>query len=312
VQRLAQSPTVHLTTKDWLETRDGAPRGYIQPHALEELWFHTGTACNLRCPFCLEGSKPGDNRLQQLAFAEVAPYLDAAVDLGVERFAFTGGEPFVNKDFVRILEHALEHRPCLVLSNGTKPLRARSAQVLPLRNRPHPLRFRISLDHPDPALHDAARGAGNFAMALDTLGWLHREGFAVSVARLAEQEEDTTAVETAYRAHFATVGLPEDTHLVVFPDFFRPGAHPDGVPEITENCMTSYQTAEDRERFMCAYSKMIVKRDGKMRIYACTLVDDDPDYDLGEDLRTALAHRIMLKHHRCFSCFARGASCSER
>ena len=40
-------------------TPDGEPRGYIQPHALRELWFHTGTACNLSCPFCLEGSKPG-------------------------------------------------------------------------------------------------------------------------------------------------------------------------------------------------------------------------------------------------------------
>ena len=48
---------------DWRLTSRGDPRGYVQPHALTELWFHTGTACNLECPFCLEGSKPGDNRL---------------------------------------------------------------------------------------------------------------------------------------------------------------------------------------------------------------------------------------------------------
>ena len=39
----------------------GNPRGYIQPKQLKELWFHTGTICNLRCSFCFEGSKPGDN-----------------------------------------------------------------------------------------------------------------------------------------------------------------------------------------------------------------------------------------------------------
>ena len=54
------------TRGDWLLTPQGDPRGYIQPHALSELWFHTGTACNLACPFCLEGSKPGDNRLQRI------------------------------------------------------------------------------------------------------------------------------------------------------------------------------------------------------------------------------------------------------
>ena len=50
----------HLETTDWLQTDDGQPRGYIEPESLQELWFHTGTNCNLRCPFCFEGSKPGD------------------------------------------------------------------------------------------------------------------------------------------------------------------------------------------------------------------------------------------------------------
>jgi len=48
-----------LTVSDWTHTTEGEPRGYIDPQALKELWFHTGTACNLACPFCLEGSKPG-------------------------------------------------------------------------------------------------------------------------------------------------------------------------------------------------------------------------------------------------------------
>jgi hypothetical protein len=56
---------------------------------------------------------------------------------------------------------------------------------------------------------------------------------------------------------------------------------------------------------------MIVKRNGRMRVYACTLVDDDEDYDLGSSLMESMRVRVMLKHHRCYSCFARGASCSE-
>ena len=50
---------------------------------------------------------------------------------------------------------------------------------------------------------------------------------------------------------------------------------------------------------------------GRMRVYACTLVDDDPAYDQGATLREALATRVMMRHHRCYSCFAYGASCSE-
>ena len=51
--------------------------------------------------------------------------------------------------------------------------------------------------------------------------------------------------------------------------------------------------------------------DGRLRVYACTLVDDDPDYDQGGSLAESLGARVMLRHHRCFSCFKYGASCSE-
>ena len=63
----------------WYVTPHGKPRGFIHSHALEELWFHTGTACNLACPFCLEGSKPGDNRLQLMRFEDAKPFMDEAL-----------------------------------------------------------------------------------------------------------------------------------------------------------------------------------------------------------------------------------------
>ena len=94
---------LHVNRPDWLATTRGDPRGYIQPSSLKELWFHTGTICNLSCPFCLEGSKPGDNRLNQPTLDDVKPFIDEAIGLGVEQFSFTGGEPFVNKDFIAIL-----------------------------------------------------------------------------------------------------------------------------------------------------------------------------------------------------------------
>ena len=114
----------------------------------------------------------------------------------------------------------------------------------------------------------------------------------------------------SYILFFKEAGLPDETPIVVFPEFHEPGSHPD-VPYITESCMTTYKTEETRNEMMCAFSKMVVKKDGKMRVYACTLVDDDEDYDLGGSLSEAMKIRVMLKHHRCYTCFANGASCSE-
>lgn len=283
--------------------------GYIDPAGLHELWFHIGTACNLACPFCLEGSKPGDNRLQQVRLADAAPFIDEALTLGVEQFSFTGGEPFVVRDFPRILDYALQHRPCLTLTNATAPLLRRLEQVKPLRERPHRAAFRVSLDAPDRAIHDQGRGEGSFDEALEGLRQLHRLGFDVSVARQMAPDEDSEQVDAAYRQLFAGSGLPAELPIVAFPDFHPPGAEVE-VPRITRDCMTRHQSAETRARFMCAFSRMVVKQGGRMRVYACTLVDDDPDYDLGGTLAESL-QRVYLHHHRCFSCFSYGSSCSE-
>lgn len=295
---------------NWLLSSKGEKRGYIQPQLLHELWFHTGTSCNLRCPFCFEGSKPGDDRLQFLTLDDVKDFIDEAVEMGVDKFSFTGGEPFVNPHFVSILDYALNFKPCLVLTNATEPLMNQFAKVMPFSSKPNALSFRISLDHPDPEKHDESRGKGNFKKALDTLGRLYREGFGVSIARLMLTGEDIAAVDKAYAPYFRKAGVPINITIIKFPEFHKPGSMPD-VPEITENCMTTYLSASQREGFMCNYSKMIVKQQGECGVYACTLVDDDGDYNLGRTLKEAMSERVMLKHHRCYSCFAYGSSCSE-
>ncbi|MEH6823409.1 MAG: radical SAM protein [Motiliproteus sp.] len=298
-------------SQDWYQTPDNQPRGYIDPYALKELWFHTGTACNLACPFCLEGSGPGDQRLQLVKLADVVPFIDEAIELGVEQFSFTGGEPFLAKDIVKILGYAAERRPCLVLTNGTEPLLQRLHQLEPLRQAAHLIKFRISLDHYQPELHDAGRGECSFGKAMEGLQRLHQLGFAVSVARHMDADEERSEVDSHYRALFRRWDLPEDLNIVAFPDFAVPGSHPQ-VPQVTEHCMTRYQTAQSRGEFMCASSKMVIKLQGRMRVYACTLVDDDSEYDLGGSLAEAMQQRISMKHHRCYSCFAFGSSCSER
>jgi molybdenum cofactor biosynthesis enzyme MoaA len=299
------SPTAVVTTD-----ANVSPVGWIQAHTLDELWIHTGTACNLDCPFCLEGSKPGDNRLQRVTLGDVRPLLDEAVSLNVRQFSFTGGEPFVVRDMVAILEYAASLRPCLVLTNGTAPVVRRMTQIRKLAGTTYPIAFRVSLDYPDEIQHDAGRGAGNFRLALQGLRALHKAGFSISIARQAPDGRDDAGVDSAFRKLLAAEGLPADLRIVSFPDFGSPGENRP-VPRITEDCMTRHHTEATRRAFMCAFSRMAVKQRGRMRIYACTLVDDDARFDQGESLAEAVRTRVLLEHHRCYSCFRYGSSCSE-
>jgi len=302
--------TTAKKTHNWCFTPNGDSRGYIQPGNLKELWFHTGTRCNLECAFCLEGSNPKNSRLGTPTLSEMKPYIDEALTMGVEKFSFTGGEPFLAKGIIDLLDYASQHKAVLVLSNGTEPLLRRFNKLCQLRNNPHPVSLRISLDDLNPKNHDAHRGAGKFAKAVEALKMLHQEGFHVSVARHMKKSENTEEVDQGFREFFVSNGLPEDLHIVAFPDFLTPSASAE-VPQITEDCMTRYHTVESRANFMCHYSKMVVKRDGELRVYACTLVDDDSDYELNQNLKQSQNQRISMKHHRCYSCFAYGSSCSE-
>lgn len=301
---------LHQRSFAWHVTSEGQPRGFIRTHALDELWFHTGTACNLACPFCLEGSKPGDDRLQLMRFDDVRPYIDEALTLGVKQFSFTGGEPFINKDIIHILDYALQYRPCLVLTNATEPLIKRAQQLEPMLEHVHQLHFRVSLDHFDAEQHDRGRGKGMFDCALEGMRRLHEMGFALSVASQTIAKLPVDFVADRYGQAFKRAGLPEDLHRVEFPEFYRPDAKVP-VPQITQGCMLEFQTESSRREFMCAFSRMVVKQNHQCRVYACTLVDDDPDYALAETLAESLQIPVSMKHHRCYSCFKFGASCSE-
>jgi sulfatase maturation enzyme AslB (radical SAM superfamily) len=269
---------------------------------LQELWLHTGTACNLSCPFCHEGSKPGDARLQAPALAELAPVIDAAVAHGVDRIAFTGGEPLILKDILAVLAYALQRRPVLVLTNGTAPFIRRAHQLAALRTLPNPLSFRVSIDHPDEARHDAGRGFRNFRKALEGLRLLHVAGFDVGITRQQLPGENARAVDSRFRNLLRKQNLPEDLSIVALPEL---GALGDlaGLPEAPAHDppLVAPETA-------CARSRMVLKRDGALRIAPCPLVDDDPSFDMPGGLEDALTRPIRASHPRCALCLGAGVN----
>jgi len=259
---------------------------------LRELWIHTGTACNLECPFCLEGSKPGDSRIERVTLAELKPYFDEAVQLGVERFAFTGGEPLIVKDIVKILSYALELRPCVLLTNGTAPLIKRVHQLELLKQQPHALSFRVSIDYADEALHDAGRGWGNFKKALEGVRLLLKSGFAVALVRQSRPDEDEALIAKQFENLLRKQDLPA-LPLMSLPELGRPGA----------GAATAVLNAEDfvGAQPMCAASRMVLKHAGSMHVHACALTDDDDRFDKGPSLAAALTS-VAAVHARCAQC----------
>lgn len=250
--------------------------------SFQALWIHTGAACYELCDDdCHPFSSSGQD-LDPMTFDDVKPFVDRAVGQGVEQFSFTGGEPFSIPDLVRILDYALEFRPCLVLTSGT--LQSRIDQAFSLIEKKHELTFCINLDYPDIQKHNAVRGEGSFEAALETLSELYSAGFNVSVARCHEEGERSMKVDAAYRPFFEQVDLAPETPIISFPERVR------GSYEITST------TKHELENVLAAASsRMIVKQKGAVSTYA--LIDDDSNHD-GQPRNETSGLRMMLSH-RC-------------
>jgi hypothetical protein len=318
-QPLRPSPFVSLETprldpakfRDPWVTAKGEARARVGVKALTTLWFNTGTLCNLTCLNCYIESSPTNDALSYLSAAEARGYLDeiAALGLPVREIGFTGGEPFMNPDCLEMIGEALERGfEALVLTNAMKPMDHRKRGLLRLKS-PR-LTLRVSLDHHTPAVHEAERGAGTWAKAIEGLQWLSDEGFSLAVAGRRLTQESEADARAGYAARFAQLGIAVDAfdpaRLVLFPEM---DAACD-VPEITTACWGILGKSPDD--LMCASSRMVVKRRGAERptVVACTLTPYDPQFDLGASLAGALGE-VPLNHPHCAKfCVLGGASCS--
>ena len=79
--------------------------------------------CNLRCFYCMpkEGI-PYEPKAHLLSYEEIVRILNVLGQLGFQKVRFTGGEPFLRKDFITLLEktHALNYYPNIsITTNGT-------------------------------------------------------------------------------------------------------------------------------------------------------------------------------------------------
>jgi len=207
----------------------------------------------------------------------------------------------MNPDFLTMLADTLRRGfEALVLTNAMKPMMNQAAGLQALQAQyGERLTIRVSLDHPDPAIHEAERGAGGFERTLEGLCFLATHGFRLHIAgRVAIGAGDQAKLRADFAALFAANGIPVDATdpvaLMLFPEM---DANAD-VPEIATACWGIL--GKSPGSLMCAAALMVVKRKGSVRpaVLACTLLAYDPQFELGLSLAEA-SRPVALNHRHC-------------
>ena len=77
--------------------------------------------CNLRCKYCMPCDVPWIDHEQILSYEEILEICQIAVELGIDRFKITGGEPLVRKgclEFIRTLKQMTGVKQVTMTTNG--------------------------------------------------------------------------------------------------------------------------------------------------------------------------------------------------
>ena len=302
--------------KDPRVTAKGARRASVYFKKLSTLWLNSGSLCNIECANCYIKSSPTADHFIYLTPEDVAPYLDEIDEMGqgpVE-IGVTGGEPYLNPHMIKISEMALERgHSLLVLTNAMKPtMRPRvQAGLLDLKQRfPNKMTLRVSLDHFSESEHDRERGQGSFNIGTKGLDWLQENGFTLNIAGRAMFAESDCQAREGYGALIAKHGWSIDANnpmeLLLFPEMDETV----DVAEVSVACWGILDVSPDS--MMCASSRMVVRRKGETQsaVLACTLLWDDPQFEMGKTLKESLKP-VALNHPHCSRfCVLGGASCS--
>ena len=302
--------------QDPFVTAKGEQRASVPLMKATTLWFNTGTLCNIECENCYIKSSPTNDQLVYITASEVTGYLDQIAERkwDTREIAFTGGEPFMNPDMIKMARISLERGfDVLILTNAMLPMMRKTMRdgLVDLHATfGDKLTLRVSLDHFNPDYHDQERGKGSYDKTLKGMDWLRDQGIKMAVAGRTVWGDSEEQSRQGYADLFSKNGYVIDaldpSMTVLFPEMDEMAE----VPEITTDCWGILNKSP--RDVMCSSSRMVVKRKGadKPAVLACTLLAYEPEFELGETLAEAEAS-VHLNHPHCSKfCILGGASCS--
>jgi radical SAM protein with 4Fe4S-binding SPASM domain len=164
----------------------------IETKRLSELWIYTNNSCNLRCKHCLVSA--GEDSKGELSAADIMRIIDEAKSLGVRRFYFTGGEPFLRHDILALINYITKDRELVILTNGTLLTKEKAEKLASIDKKR--LFLQISLESSDAKIHNSIRGEGSFELAVNGIKNLIEAGIVPTITTTITRLNMDSAVNT--------------------------------------------------------------------------------------------------------------------
>jgi len=276
-------------------------------HALDSLWFQVGgTICNLWCSHCFISCSPKNHNFGFMPRATVKRYLDESKGIGVKEYYFTGGEPFMNRDMLDILQDTLAIGPATVLTNGILIVERVAQQLKNIAEGSiFSLELRVSIDGFTATENDKIRGKGSFDRAMKGVKNLVDAGFLpIITCAQTWEEEQNEATLAGFAATLKKIGYARPRVKIIPP--LRMGREKvrsrgyDQFEYVTEEMMWDF----DDNLLQCTHSRMATDKG----VYVCPILIDYPEAKVAETLSGSFKP-FPLQHQACYTCYISGAIC---
>lgn len=278
-------------------------------NSLDQMWFQiSGTLCNLSCEHCFISCNPHNNSFELMNKESVFKIIRESAELGVKEFYFTGGEPFIHQDIIRILEYALSYAPTTVLTNGIL-IKENKAQELKRihQNSDYSLEIRVSLDSYLEEEHDKIRGINSFKKALNGIKILVENDFLpiITLTRTWDEADEINA-QNKIKEILNNVGYNR-SRIKILPvlkigNEARRGNSYNEFEKITYEMMIDF----DSNQLLCSNSRIATSKG----FYSCPILIDAENSKLGNEM-SDIFKPVKLSGNACYTCYTWGSICQN-
>lgn len=134
--------------------------------------------CNLRCKYCCHFASEGDVS-KELPFSDWEAFFAECGSNGVMSVHLSGGEPFIRKDILQILQSIIDNKMRFGCNTNGNYITEEIADYIANSKRCNVMQ--VSLDGHCAEVHDALRGNGSFDKAVNAIRLMHSKGIPVSI-----------------------------------------------------------------------------------------------------------------------------------
>ncbi|MHA2249179.1 MAG: radical SAM protein [Candidatus Kariarchaeaceae archaeon] len=276
------------------------------------LWFFTGSQCNLECTHCYVESGPKADKHPFLTFKTFKEKLNEAEHKNYSKLEiyFTGGEPFLNPDFLSMLELSLKYGETTVLSNGTRITDDITNQLGEMQQgSKNKITIRLSLDGPDEKSNDKIRGPKAFERAIRGFENLLKYDIKVIVTamrswsllhdgKMRDQFIDLVKQKGIIKAEENFKILPP---LRIGREVQRDRPYTQ-LELFTDECFADY----DYNNLQCSKCRMVSENG----VYVCPILINVDNARMGQTLEES-ERPYQMKDMACWTCRMDGMSCTN-